>query len=76
MPFASKSRAPRRTVSDVWQGLAGNLEVIADLSRQGARAARSHDARALANLMIRLKDAICAAIRLHNTNKDLEDGVS
>lgn len=73
MALASRKRAPHRTVSSVWQRLAGALEVVADLSRQGAGAARRHDAAALAALIDRLRAAILDAIKLHNTNREYLD---
>jgi hypothetical protein len=48
MRFASRSRGPHRTVSDIWPRLAGEFALIADLASQGAAAARHRDARALA----------------------------
>lgn len=72
--LASRKRTPHRTVSSVWQRLAGGaLEVVADLSRQGAGAARRHDAAALAALIDRLRAAILDAIKLHNTNREYLD---
>jgi hypothetical protein len=55
--------------------LAGQLSVVADLSTQGAAAARSQDAPALAALIDRLRVAILDAIRLHNTSDCFDDGV-
>jgi hypothetical protein len=62
--FASRNHAPRRATSDVGMRLAGQLSVVADLSTQGAAAARSQDAPALAALIDRLRVAILDAIRL------------
>jgi hypothetical protein len=73
VPFASRTRASHRTISDVWMRLAGELAVVADLSTQGAAAARRHDGPALASLIDRLRVAILDAIKLHSTKHEYLD---
>ena len=75
MPFASRTRASQRTISDVWMRLAGELAVVADLSAQGAAAARRQDGPALGSLIDRLRVAILDAIKLHNTSECFDDEV-
>jgi hypothetical protein len=75
VPFALRTRAQHRVVSDVWECLAGQLAVAADLASQGAAAARRQDASALDAFVDRLRVAILDAIRLHNTSDCFEDEV-
>ena len=70
-------RAPRAQVrgraqvnANPWQRQAGNLAVLGDLAAQGARAARSHDARALDALLDRIRVTILDAIALSDTNDE------
>ena len=74
MTYVQKRRLAHRTVvSDGWQRLAGLLACVADIATQGAKAARSHDGRALALLIDRLRVAILDAIKLHSTSREYLD---
>lgn len=70
MTYAQKQRAAHRTLSDVWQRLAGQLAVAADIATQGAKAARIRDAHALDALVDHLRLVVFDTARLHNTNRE------
>jgi hypothetical protein len=56
---------------DPWQPIAGRLELVADVARQCARAARSRDPGALDILFDRVRVALLDAIKLYNTSEEL-----
>jgi hypothetical protein len=65
-----KPRPSHRTVVDAWQRLAGQLAVAADFATQGAKAARSRDAKALSASIDHLRLVVFDAARFHTKNHE------
>lgn len=57
---------------DPWQPMAGRLELVADVARQCARAARSRDPKTFDRLMDAVREALLDAIAAHNTDEALQ----
>jgi hypothetical protein len=73
-PRRRRSPAPpstRRRV-DPWQPMAGRLELVADVARQAARAARDRDPKEFDQLMHTVRVALLEAIGVYNTDPALQ----
>jgi hypothetical protein len=71
-PRTRRPRPPARPPAkpDPWQPMAGRLELVADVARQCARAARGRDPEMFDRLMDAVREALLDAIALHNTSNE------
>lgn len=65
-----RSRGSPARKPDPWQPMAGRLELVADVARQCARAARGRDPKTFDRLMVAVREALLDAIGVYNTNDE------